>query len=54
MASPHIAGLGAYYLGLGASPVDSLCDYIAKSALSDAISGVPSDTANLLANNGES
>ncbi|KAF3064315.1 Proteinase T [Daldinia childiae] len=54
MASPHIAGLGAYYLGLDASPVGSLCDYIAKSALSDAISGVPSDTANLLANNGES
>ncbi|KAI1654502.1 subtilisin-like protein [Daldinia decipiens] len=54
MASPHIAGLGAYYLGLDASPVDSLCDYIAKSALSDAISGVPSDTANLLAHNGES
>ncbi|KAI8960207.1 subtilisin-like protein [Daldinia sp. FL1419] len=54
MASPHIAGLGAYYLGLDASPVDSLCDYIAKSALSDVISGVPSDTANLLANNGQS
>ncbi|OTB02284.1 hypothetical protein M426DRAFT_24907 [Hypoxylon sp. CI-4A] len=54
MASPHIAGLGAYYLGLDASPVASLCDYIAKSALSDAISGVPSGTANLLANNGES
>ncbi|KAI0097066.1 subtilisin-like protein [Daldinia grandis] len=54
MASPHIAGLGAYYLGLDASPVGSLCEYIANSALSDAISGVPSDTANLLANNGES
>ncbi|KAI1465038.1 subtilisin-like protein [Daldinia caldariorum] len=54
MASPHIAGLGAYYLGLDAAPVDSLCDYIAKSAISGAISGVPSGTVNLLANNGES
>ncbi|KAH9987999.1 peptidase S8/S53 domain-containing protein [Xylariaceae sp. FL0662B] len=54
MASPHIAGLGAYFLGLGAADVSELCDYIAKSALSDVISGVPSGTANLLANNGES
>ncbi|KAI1102675.1 peptidase S8/S53 domain-containing protein [Jackrogersella minutella] len=54
MASPHIAGLGAYYLGLDASPVASLCDFIAKSALSGAISGVPSGTVNLLANNGQS
>ncbi|KAI1204155.1 peptidase S8/S53 domain-containing protein [Annulohypoxylon truncatum] len=54
MASPHIAGLGAYYLGLDASPVADLCDYIAKAALSGAISGVPSGTANSLANNGES
>ncbi|KAL7626040.1 hypothetical protein AAE478_002810 [Parahypoxylon ruwenzoriense] len=54
MASPHIAGLGAYYLGLDASPVDSLCAYIAQTALSGAISGVPSGTANKLANNGES
>ncbi|KAI1477367.1 subtilisin-like protein [Daldinia eschscholtzii] len=54
MASPHIAGLGAYYLGLDAASAESLCDYIAQSAISDAISGVPSDTANLLANNGQS
>ncbi|OTA61977.1 hypothetical protein K449DRAFT_58666 [Hypoxylon sp. EC38] len=54
MASPHIAGLGAYFLGLDASPVGSLCDYIGQTALSGVISGVPSGTANLLANNGES
>ncbi|KAI1444892.1 peptidase S8/S53 domain-containing protein [Annulohypoxylon stygium] len=54
MASPHIAGLGAYFLGLDASPVADLCDYIAKAALSGAISGVPSGTANSLANNGQS
>ncbi|KAI2615293.1 peptidase S8/S53 domain-containing protein [Hypoxylon sp. NC1633] len=54
MASPHIAGLGAYYLGLDAAPAAQLCDYIAQTALSGVLSGVPSDTANLLANNGES
>lgn len=55
MASPHIAGLAAYLLGLGGnvptSPVE-LCSYIAKTALTDIISEVPSGTANLLANNG--
>ncbi|KAI1485277.1 peptidase S8/S53 domain-containing protein [Biscogniauxia mediterranea] len=54
MASPHIAGLGAYFLGTGAATVDNLCDYIASSALSGVLSGVPSGTVNLLANNGES
>ncbi|KAI1770405.1 peptidase S8/S53 domain-containing protein [Hypoxylon cercidicola] len=53
MASPHIAGIGAYYLGLGASPVGSLCEYIAQTALSGIIADVPSGTANLLAHNGE-
>ncbi|KAI5860521.1 peptidase S8/S53 domain-containing protein [Durotheca rogersii] len=53
MASPHIAGLGAYYLGLDAAPVEDLCSFIAQSALSGAISNVPRNTANLLANNGE-
>lgn len=51
MASPHVAGLGAYLLGNGAS-VEGLCDTIASSAIEDAISGVPSDTVNLLINNG--
>ncbi|KAI1844127.1 hypothetical protein JX265_013768 [Neoarthrinium moseri] len=56
MASPHIAGLAAYLLGLGTAPKDpqELCSYIAQSALSDVVSGVPSSTVNLLANNGES
>ena len=51
MASPHVAGLGAYLLGGGAS-VEGLCDTIASSALEGVITGVPSDTANLLINNG--
>jgi subtilisin family serine protease len=53
MASPHIAGLGAYLLGKGAAPASSLCDYIASTALEGVISGVPSGTVNLLAQNGE-
>lgn len=54
MATPHIAGLAAYLLGLGSAPNDpqELCSYIGKTALSDLISGVPSSTVNLLANNG--
>jgi subtilisin family serine protease len=51
MASPHIAGLGAYFLGLDAAPVSELCAYIAQHGLSDVISGVPSDTVNVLAHN---
>ncbi|RYP33240.1 hypothetical protein DL767_004852 [Monosporascus sp. MG133] len=54
MASPHIAGLAAYLLGLGGVPTEptQLCAYIAQSALTDVISGVPRDTVNALANNG--
>ncbi|KAI0127602.1 subtilase [Xylariales sp. AK1849] len=56
MATPHITGLAAYLLGLGTAPKDpvKLCSYIGQTALSDVISGVPSNTVNLLANNGES
>lgn len=49
MASPHVAGLGAYFLGLGASTPANLCNYIRSRALSGRISGVPSGTVNLLA-----
>ena len=52
MATPHIAGLGAYLLGLGKASPKDLCGYISKTAVSDAISNVPSGTANRLANNG--
>ncbi|TQS31545.1 hypothetical protein Golomagni_08167, partial [Golovinomyces magnicellulatus] len=51
MASPHVAGLAAYLLGNGAS-VSGLCETIASSGLQGVISGVPSDTANTLINNG--
>lgn len=52
MASPHVAGIGAYFLGKG-QKVAGLCDYIAKTGLKDVIQGVPQDTANVLINNGE-
>lgn len=47
MASPHVAGLAALLMGEGAS-ADGLCDTIASSAQEGAISGVPSDTVNLM------
>ncbi|OAQ63830.1 subtilisin-like protease [Purpureocillium lilacinum] len=52
MASPHVAGIGAYFLGLG-QKAEGLCDYIAQTALKGVISGVSGDTANLLINNGQ-
>lgn len=51
MASPHVAGIGAYFLGLGVS-VNGLCDYIASKGVQGAIANVPDDTANILINNG--
>lgn len=52
MASPHVAGLGAYFLGKG-EKVSGLCEYMAQNGLKDVIQSVPSDTANVLINNGE-
>ncbi|KAI1338648.1 proteinase T-like protein [Xylariaceae sp. FL0016] len=53
MASPHIAGLGAYLLTLeGKRAPQALCSRIASLATSGAISGVNSGTVNLLAFNG--
>jgi subtilisin family serine protease len=51
MATPHIAGLAAYFLGLDASPVATLCEYIQQQSLADVITGVRAGTLNLLANN---
>ncbi|KAI0147634.1 proteinase T-like protein [Xylariaceae sp. FL1272] len=52
MASPHVAGLGAYLLALeGLKAPQMLCSYIASIATSGVISGVPSSTVNLLAFN---
>lgn len=51
MASPHVAGLGAYLLASG-QKADGLCDFIASSGIKGIISGVPNGTANVLINNG--
>lgn len=52
MASPHVAGIAAYFLGLGQS-VEGLCEYIASQAQEGAISSVPNDTINAIIQNGE-
>lgn len=53
MASPHIAGLAAYLLALeGSKTPAALCNYIKSTALSGAVSGLPSGTTNRLAFNG--
>ncbi|KAI2619503.1 subtilisin-like protein [Hypomontagnella submonticulosa] len=52
MATPHIAGLGAYFLALeGKKTPQELCSFIASSANSGVLSGVPSGTVNKLAYN---
>ncbi|EGS19557.1 alkaline protease-like protein [Thermochaetoides thermophila DSM 1495] len=53
MASPHVAGLGAYIMGLkGKMGGEALCTYIKNTALSGVISGFPSSTTNKFAFNG--
>jgi cerevisin len=52
MASPHVVGLAAYMLGLGA-PVSGLCDVLASAANKGVIdpTTLPDNTVNLLAYN---
>ncbi|KAI4869153.1 subtilisin-like protein [Hypoxylon rubiginosum] len=53
MATPHIVGLGAYLLALnGKQAPQELCSFIASSANSGVLSGIPSGTVNKLAYNG--
>ncbi|KAF4122320.1 cerevisin [Geosmithia morbida] len=52
MASPHVAGIGAYFLGLG-QKVDGLCDYIADKSI-HVVTGAPNGTTTGLINNGYS
>ncbi len=52
MATPHVAGLGAYLLGLeGFKAPQTLCAYIASIGTTGALSGVPSGTINSIAFN---
>ena len=53
MASPHVAGLGAYLLGLeGKVTPAALGSRIQTLANKSKISGIPSGTVNYLAFNG--
>jgi subtilisin family serine protease len=54
MATPHIAGLAAYFLGSGQITTKGLCEYIKAGAFKDILSEVPEGTPNLLASNGAS
>lgn len=51
MATPHVAGLAAYFLGRG-KPAAGLCEYLQSIALKNVIKGVPEGTKNLLVQNG--
>lgn len=54
MASPHVAGMAAYLLGLnGKQDPAKLCSYIAETGTKDVLTGIPAGTVNLLAFNGE-
>ncbi|ATY67114.1 oryzin precursor [Cordyceps militaris] len=50
MASPHIAGLAAYFMGKG-KKAQELCEYLQSIAIEDAISGIHETSKNLLAQN---
>lgn len=52
MASPHVAGLAAYLLGLNGGSTTGLCEKIASLGLKNVIKNVESGTANILINNG--
>lgn len=53
MASPHVAGLGAYLLGFeGKKTPAALSTRITALSLRNKITGVPSSTKNYLAFNG--
>lgn len=52
MASPHVAGLAAYLLGLGRVGTQGLCETIAEMGVQGVISDVVEGTVNLLINNG--
>ncbi|KAF2626160.1 subtilisin-like protease [Macroventuria anomochaeta] len=52
MASPHVAGLAAYLLGLEGGSTKGLCEKIAKMGLQGVVRNVREGTVNTLSNNG--
>ena len=49
MATPHVAGLMAYYLALDATTPSAACEYLVANALSGRITSLKGTTKNLLA-----
>lgn len=52
MASPHVAGLAAYLLGLEGGGTKALCQKIASMGMNGVIKNVRKGTVNALINNG--
>ncbi|KAG5750265.1 hypothetical protein H9Q70_007084 [Fusarium xylarioides] len=53
MATLHVTGLAAYFLGLKDIKASKICNLIASMSLIDVIKGIPENTVNLLIQNGE-
>jgi hypothetical protein len=52
MASPHVAGLGAYLMTLEGVRGDAVCNRIKELATKDVIKNVPAGTTNDVVFNG--
>ena len=52
MASPHVAGLAAYWLGLGGTETGGLCEAIVNVATKGVLDFVPNGTVNAVVFNG--
>lgn len=52
MATPHVAGLAAYLLGLQGGGTEVLCERIANMGLQGVVKNVRKGTKNVLINNG--
>ena len=52
MATPHIAGLGAYLLAAESISADQLCARIVELSIKGVLTSVPSGTVNAVAFNG--
>ncbi|KAM0738290.1 hypothetical protein ACQRIT_006027 [Beauveria bassiana] len=50
MATPHVAGLAAYFMGQGRA-AGGMCEFLQNISVKNAISGIHHDTKNLLAQN---
>ena len=52
MACPHVAGLGVYLMALEGLQAGAVCDRIVQLSHKGIITGLPADTANAFAFNG--